>query len=134
VAAAAGSAALSQINTLERNAGLILVEIGGNDVLGTTTAVKFEADLDRLLATLVQFSSDLVMFELPLPPLHNEFGRIQRELARKHSVKLVPKRILAAVLSESGVTIDSLHLSPQGHQRLAEDVWNIIGSAFASKT
>ena len=77
------------------------------------------------------------MFELPLPPLCNEYGRIQRRLASAYDVHLIPRRVLMGVLTENGATIDGTHLSNTGHRRLAQEVWAILhpagaGSAFAT--
>jgi acyl-CoA thioesterase-1 len=109
--------------------GIILLEIGGNDLLGSTAAKKFEGDLDQLLQRVCRPGREVVMFELPLPPLRNEFGRIQRRLAEKYGVKLIPKRILVGVLTKEGATVDSIHLTPDGQRLMAETVWSLIQSA-----
>ena len=70
------------------------------------------------------------MFELPLPPFHNSFGRIQRDLAGKYNVKLIPKRVFMRILSGADKTLDSIHLTQSGHDLMAKTVWEIIGPAF----
>jgi acyl-CoA thioesterase-1 len=111
--------------------GIILLEIGGNDLLGSTSAIDFERDLDLLLAKLGGKGRIMLMFELPLPPLANEFGRIQRSLAKKYAVHLIPKRIFVSVLTTNGATVDSVHLSPRGHELMAETVWSLIRTVYA---
>jgi acyl-CoA thioesterase-1 len=74
----------------------------------------------------------IVMFELPLPPFCNQYGRIQRTLAQRHQVKLIPKRIFLSIIAGDGSTLDSIHLSQTGHQKMADCVWGIIEPAFAS--
>jgi acyl-CoA thioesterase I len=59
------------------------------------------------------------MIELPLPPLYNRYGIVQRALAKSHGVTLIPKRILAKVITTPGATVDGLHLSNTGHTLLA---------------
>jgi acyl-CoA thioesterase-1 len=71
------------------------------------------------------------MLELPLPPFYNEFGRAQRRVARRHGVLLVPRRVMLGVLLHGGSTVDSIHLSPSGHARMAEAIWGIIRGAYA---
>lgn len=73
------------------------------------------------------------MFELPLPPFCNEFGRVQRRLAAKHGVTLIPKRVFATVLAGEEATLDSIHLSRAGHERMAEVVWGLIRGAYAER-
>jgi acyl-CoA thioesterase-1 len=111
---------------------LAILEIGGNDLLGTTTADEFERDLDRLLAMVRRSDRPVLMFELPLPPTRNQYGIIQRRLATKHQATLIPKRIFMGVLAAPGSTLDTVHLSQIGHQRMADAVWNVIQQAYPS--
>lgn len=111
--------------------GLYLLEIGGNDLLGTTTAGDYERDLEQLLELLCRPGRTVVMFELPLPPFANEFGRAQRRLAAKFGVPLIPKRVFAGVLTTDGATRDGVHLTGSGHELMAETVWEFIRPAYA---
>jgi len=108
----------------------VLLEIGGNDVLGNTSDAEFEVALDQLLSTVCAPDREVVMFELPLPPLRNAVGRIQRRLAAEYRVTLIPKRILMGVIRSAGATSDSLHLTPKGHERMADAVWHIIDQGY----
>jgi acyl-CoA thioesterase-1 len=111
---------------------LVLLEIGGNDVLGSTSPAEFERDLDRLLTKICRPDNAVVMLELPLPPLYNRFGEIQRRLASRHCVILIPKRYLASVLIGERATLDGLHLSPAGHQKMAEMIWQLFAKSQRS--
>lgn len=70
------------------------------------------------------------MFELPLPPFCHEYGRAQRLIAARHNVKLIPRRIFLSIIGESAATLDSIHLSPAGHQYMADTVWGLVRSAY----
>jgi acyl-CoA thioesterase I len=109
--------------------GIVLIEVGGNDLLGDTSPQDFERALGGLLRLLRHEERQLVMFELPLPPLYNRFGRIQRRLARAHGVALIPKRIFMDVLLSSETTLDTIHLNQAGHERMADRVWEIVAPA-----
>jgi acyl-CoA thioesterase-1 len=112
---------------------IVLLEIGGNDLLGSTSSAQFYRDLDALLAHVSAPGRQLVMFELPLLPFNHEYGRIQRSLARKHNVSLVPKRVFLSILAANGSTLDTIHLSQAGHDRMAAWVWQLVSSAFPAK-
>ena len=71
------------------------------------------------------------MFELPLPPFYHEFGRIQRSLARKYGVALIPKRVLLSVLAGSDSTVDTIHLTQAGQRRMAASVWRLLSGAYS---
>lgn len=112
---------------------LVVLEIGGNDLLGATTTAGYERGLDELLADVAQPGRTVVMLELPLPPTFNQFGLIQRRMASKHDVILVPKRVLMGVLARGDATLDSIHLSQAGHEHMADAVWQVVGPAFRDR-
>tara|TARA_R110002095_G_scaffold78106_2_gene67075 strand:+ start:6269 stop:7126 length:858 start_codon:yes stop_codon:yes gene_type:complete len=126
------ASARKRVAATEIKSPLVLLEIGGNDILGSTTAAQFETKLDALLSELAAPSRQLVMLELPLPPFYHAYGRIQRDLARKHNVALVPKRVFLSIIAGGDATLDSIHLSQAGHLDMTEVVWGIIGSAYSS--
>ncbi len=109
---------------------VVLLEIGGNDVLGATTVAEFERGLNRLLAHVTEHNRQVIMFELPLPPFFHEYGRVQRTAAWKHGVRLVPKRVFLSVIAGSDSTLDTIHLSQPGHELMASTVWQIVDAAF----
>ena len=124
------ASALQRVKSHQLTASVIVVEIGGNDVLGSTSSSQFEKDLDALLLYLAKEDRQVVMFELPLPPFFHEYGRVQRQLAAKYNVKLVPKRIFLSVIAGDESTLDTIHLSQSGHQIMADCVWHQVSSAF----
>ncbi|MFH1300174.1 MAG: GDSL-type esterase/lipase family protein [Planctomycetota bacterium] len=126
------ASARKRVAATEIESPLVLLEIGGNDILGSTTSAQFKTNLDALLTELATPGRQLVMLELPLPPFYHAYGRIQRELARKHNVKLVPKRVFLSIIAGGDATLDSIHLSQAGQQNMAEVVWGIIGSGYGS--
>jgi acyl-CoA thioesterase-1 len=127
---ATAASAFNQAESLPQQGGMVLLEIGGNDLLGSTTVANFERDLDRLLLRVCTPGRVVLMFELPLPPFCNDYGSVQRRLASRYKVVLVPKRIFLAVLTGDGMTFDSVHLSREGHGRMAEAVWALIRPGY----
>jgi acyl-CoA thioesterase I len=138
VAGATVESAFPQAKQLPDSGGLVLLEIGGNDLLGQSTnrffggmmPGEFEHDLDALLTRVCVPDRTVLMMELPLPPFSNEFGRIQRQLAAKHGVRLIPKRVFIGVLTGDRMTIDGIHLTKRGHERMADVIWETIRGAY----
>ena len=124
--AATVETAMNQIAGIVGSNSLVLVEIGGNDLLGHTDSKTFYIQLDQLLGKLAAENSQIVVFELPLFPFCNAFGKAQRNLARKYNMILIPKHYLTDVFGLKGGTVDGLHLSQKGHDALA----NSINSLF----
>src|SRR5437870_2613859 len=68
-----------------------------------------------------------------MPPFCSDYGRVQRRLAAAHGVTLIPKRWLADVLTADGATVDGIHLSQEGHERMAEKVWRLLAPAYRER-
>jgi lysophospholipase L1-like esterase len=102
------------------NDRVILIEIGGNDPIAGLSSASFERSLEAILSRMAERERTVVMFELPLLPQHIDYGRIQRRLAAKYDVWLIPKRYFVGVMSGSEATSDGLHLRPEGTYRMAD--------------
>jgi hypothetical protein len=108
---------------------LVILEIGGNDILRKTPADKLRKDWTALLDILsARKGVTILMFELPAPPLHRRYSVIQCDIAKKYGVKMIPARFLAGLLADPSMTVDGIHLSTAGHERLADQVLSILGS------
>lgn len=118
--------ALDQAGQIKAVNAVVIVEIGGNDLLGHTDRRTFYGQLDTLLGKLKNDNHRIVMFELPLLPFWNAYGTNQRVLAEKYGVTLIPKSCLAGVFGSKGATLDGLHLSQNGHNKLARAVFGLL--------
>jgi len=83
---------------------IVLIEIGGNDLLGGTPSSEFGRALDALLSKVSAPGRTVLMFELPLLPNKISYGQIQRRLATKYRVLLIPKRFLVDVIGGANAT------------------------------
>lgn len=105
---------------------VVLIEIGGNDLLAGVPSEHFERSLKTIFEDLTRPRRTIVMFELPLIPTRIAFGRIQRRLAEKYGVRLIPKRYFAQVVSGADATSDGIHLTPTGMQRMSHLVVRVL--------
>jgi acyl-CoA thioesterase I len=120
--------AVKQAGLIDDDAAMVMVEIGGNDLLMGSTVQEYAAGLDKLLAKVSAHGRVVVMLELPLPPFCADFGRVQRQLAAKYHVVLIPKWKFASVLASPGATEDGLHLSADGANRMAAMIHDVVGN------
>lgn len=128
-AGATAEAGRRQADRLPDEDGIVVVLIGGNDLITRRDTAEFKRDLEYVLARASSHGRPVVVFELPLPPLSTAYGHVQRRLAARHGVTLVPRRYLALLLACPSATTDGLHLSAQGHAAVADLVWRCIGEA-----
>ena len=110
--------ALAMAAQMTREDHLLLLEIGGNDLLGGIPSADFANGLEALQLKACAPRRTVVMFELPLIPSKIAYGYNQRRLARKYHVFLIPKRFFADVLRGPHATSDGLYLSEVGASRL----------------
>lgn len=124
-AAATVEGALKQAKEITESNALVIVEIGGNDLLGDTEPSSYYESLNQLVGSLVD-EHQVLLVELPLFPFQNGFGEAQRRVAAEHDVALLPKRFFTRVLAVPNSTSDGLHLSQIGHTAMAETMNALI--------
>lgn len=116
------ASAAQQLHRLAGRGDALVIEIGGNDLLEGLPVQTFASQLDARLSTARRQYTKIVLLELPLPPFCNRYGIVQRRLARRYGISLIPKREFARVLTAAGSTVDGIHLSNRGQERMAEVV------------
>ncbi|MGA2070707.1 MAG: GDSL-type esterase/lipase family protein [Sedimentisphaerales bacterium] len=128
VAGATVGSILPRAGKVDDDNAIVLLEIGGNDLLSLTPQRVFEQNLRSLLQKVVRPNRSVLMLELPLAPWHIGYGRIQRELAAEFGVVLIPKSFLADIFGTKGATVDLAHLSPDGHKIMAGKIGFLLGN------
>ena len=118
--------AIFQAKGISDPRSLVIIEIGGNDMIGGTNATVFQTKLKSLLSSLSSNQHQVLLFELPLFPSQNAYGKAQRDAVRKYGAVMLPKRFFAKVLRTKNGTLDGLHLSQNGHNALARIVADVI--------
>lgn len=123
---------------------LVLISVGANDVLKGSTARRFEASLERLVAELVATGAivvqsgvgDLGSIPRVHPPLRSlvsrralVFDEVHWRVASRHGTTVIHQRS-----DDSGVwytdrslfSADLFHVSAAGHARWADTAWQAI--------
>jgi acyl-CoA thioesterase-1 len=126
------SEALTMAEKLTPEDRVVLIEIGGNDLLMGVPPAAFGLALDALLSKVTTPGRTVVMFELPLLPHRIAYGQIQRRLSSKYGVSLIPKRYFTEVIGQANATSDGLHLSASGAARMAALVARVLSPVLKS--
>ena len=105
---------------------VVLIELGGNDLIAGVPSIQFSRSLEAILERVTAPRRTVVMFELPLLPNRIAYGQIQRRLAKKCGVWLIPKRYFTYVIGGANATSDGLHLLPEGTRRMATLVRQVL--------
>jgi len=112
---------------------MVVIELGGNDLLDDAPSAQFARDMENLVAKVVAPGRTVLMFELPLLPHKIGFGRVQRRVAAEHGIFLIPKHCFTAVLSGADATSDGLHLSKPGAEHMAALMAKVVSPVLKSR-
>lgn len=111
----------------QHNPVLVLVTLGGNDMLRHIPQQQTVANLDKILALIKAHGAKTVLLATPNPKLLRAvFQQLSaadfyRVVADAHQVPLIEDAI-AEVLSKPQLKVDQLHPNPEGHELLAENI------------
>ncbi|TVR48711.1 MAG: hypothetical protein EA425_13825 [Puniceicoccaceae bacterium] len=117
---------LGQLGETDPEGRLVIILLGGNDMLLGGSARHYHDHLEALVMEIQRRQGRPFIIDFPALPLRAGFGRATRGVAARHRVPLLHHRHLAAIIAATDGTVDGLHLSPSGHQALAETIARIL--------
>lgn len=113
------SSAQNQLDKISDKNCYVILEIGGNDFFYKTPLKKFESDYEYIIKRLIDRKCEIIMLELPSFPWQISHARIQRKLANKYNINMIPKRFFIEAISYPGANSDLVHLTSTGHKKMA---------------
>jgi len=117
----------------QHNPVLVLVTLGGNDMLRHIPEQQTIANLEQILTLIKAHGAKPVLLATPNPsPVRAVFQNLSapdfyRKLAEAQHVPLIEDAI-AEVLSDPKLKGDALHPNAEGHARLAEKIYKELQS------
>ncbi|MDX9979030.1 MAG: GDSL-type esterase/lipase family protein [Lentisphaeria bacterium] len=103
-----------------KDAPLVVVTLGGNDILARTRLSVTEANLAEIF-DLLHARGAVVAFTAIESPLSGQRGRSLAKLCRRHGVILVPD-LLGDILGEDELMADPIHPNDAGYAIVAERI------------
>lgn len=106
---------------------IVVLELGANDGLRGVPVQKTRANLDLILTALKKAGVKVLLAGITLPRNYGadyirEFDKIYPELARKHSVPLLPFLLEGVALNPKLMQRDALHPTAEGNRIVAANV------------
>jgi acyl-CoA thioesterase I len=117
--AADGLARLPQV--LTQDPWLVIVELGGNDILRQVPAESTEEALDAIVRQLLAARVLPVLVAVAGPFGGGSHGEIYARLGKRYRVPVV-RDVLRQILFDPSLKADEVHPNDLGHARLAEGV------------
>jgi acyl-CoA thioesterase I len=125
------------LDRLERAPDLVMLGLGGNDVLRQVDPKETRANLEAMLAELDRRKIPVVLTGMLAPPnlgpdYAARFNTIYPALAREHAAPLDPF-LLAGVLGNRSLMLpDGVHPNAAGVQRIADRVAPLVRARLAA--
>ena len=118
---------------LRQRVDIFVLELGGNDGLRGISPANTRANLEAMIQRIRQRYPNVkvILAGMQLPtnmgPEHTrEFAAIYPELAETHRAVLIPF-LLEGVGGVASLNLpDGIHPTPQGHEIVADTVWDIL--------
>ncbi|MEP7181997.1 MAG: GDSL-type esterase/lipase family protein [Betaproteobacteria bacterium] len=112
---------------------LVIIELGGNDLLQRVPAAETVADLDAMIEAARSKGARVALMAAPQPTAVGVVAGLTaagfyRDLAQKRNVTLIGKA-LPAVLSDRSLLQDPVHPNAAGHRALAERARDELAAA-----
>lgn len=114
---------------------LVLLELGGNDLLRGLPPEQTRANLDAMLAELKKRGIPVVLMGVQAPPnagpeFQQAFDAIYPALAKKHGAPLVPFVGTAVFTDNTLLQADHVHPTVQGVEKLVAATREAVGAAL----
>jgi len=114
----------------EHNPRLVIVCLGGNDMLRQVGDAEIRGNLRAIIKSLKDRKIGVVLVGVPRPALITSAPGCYAELARELEVPYEGK-IVTSVLSSAELKSDPIHPNAKGYRKIAEAIAQLLRSAGA---
>ena len=123
------------LDSQQQKPDVVLLELGGNDLLRGLPPEQTRANLDAMLTELGKRGITVVLMGLQAPPnagpqFQGAFDAIYPELAKKHGATLVPFVTQEVFANPKLIQADHVHPTAQGVTALVEATGDAVAAAL----
>jgi acyl-CoA thioesterase I len=112
--------ALSSLPALiKANPQVVVIELGGHDFLTGHSRVATRENLKKIIDACRSIGAEVILMEIPRGFITDPFGGLERELARREGLELIPDTAIRRLVLWSPVAPPGMWLKPQS--RLSDD-------------
>lgn len=108
-------------DVLAHDPRLVIVEFGGNDFRKKVSKQETFANLGRIIDRIGERGAMVVVLEMRIGLLRDEYLGGYKKAARAHGALLIPN-FMSNILGNQELTVDGIHPNAQGHELIAERV------------
>lgn len=114
----------------EHRPRLVIVCLGGNDMLRKVSPATIEANLREILKTIKARGADAILVGVPAPGLITSAPKFYEKLAQEFGIPYESK-IVTSVLYKPELKSDPIHPNAAGYRKMAEAIAGLLRDAGA---
>jgi acyl-CoA thioesterase-1 len=114
----------------EHRPALMIVCLGGNDMLGRAADAQIRANLREIIKTIKGRGIPVMLVGVPRPALVTNAAEFYAELAREFDIPY-EGAIVTEVLYQRELKSDSIHPNAKGYRRMAEAIAQLLKKSGA---
>lgn len=123
------------LNAQEDAPDLLVLELGGNDLLRGVNPAETRANLAAMIETAQSRGIDVLLMGMQAPPnvgpeFLAEFNGLYGSLAQEYDVKLVPNWLEEVAMQPELIQADRIHPTVEGIEVLVSDTANDVAAAL----
>jgi acyl-CoA thioesterase-1 len=115
---------------LPLNPDIVIVILGGNDLLHGVPQREAERNLSTIIERLQACGAVVVLGEIRGVPLAGDYGSMYRRLARRYGTALVPD-LLGGILTNPALKSDPIHPNDEGYRMMTDRVAAVVKPLLA---
>ena len=126
------------LDQLEQKPDLVMLELGGNDMLRGIDPADTRANFEAMLAELQRRDIPVLLMGMRAPPNYGldyqeRFDALYGELADQYDTAIIPFWLESIYLNPSLFLADRIHLTPEGIDELVADTLDEVEAALPAK-
>lgn len=114
----------------EHQPRLVIVCLGGNDMLRKVNAAEIRANLREIVKTIRDRGIDVVLMGVPQPAIITSAPEFYAEIAKEFRIPYEGK-VVTSVLYSPAMKADPIHPNARGYRRIAEALAGLLRKAGA---
>ena len=128
------------VEALKLRPQAVVIELGGHDFLKSRSRQETRAELEAMILESRAVGAEVILFEIPRGVVMDGYGGLERELARKHDIEVIPDGAIRQLIFFSPLTPlgwtgrklsnDGLHPNERGHAFMADRVGDALRRVF----
>ena len=118
-------------SVLEAKPEIVVLALGGNDFLKSTSLLRVEENLKLIIEPLLAQDIEVVLIGVVAPPFKGfaytrEVKKMYQGLADDYNLAFVPNILKGLILDQRYMQPDNVHPTPAGYVLIADSVWEVL--------